>query len=160
MISQVLPTRDGRGLYCRLLGPLDAAPTVVFEADLADTCSYWYPVQTLVSQWVPTVSYDRSGLGLSAADPSPRTLSRMADDLGDLLAQLDGPFILVGQGWGGLIAGLAAAPIPLRVTRLLLVDPPEWAVHHAAVPTTVVPAGHLASAIHTLVTAARSPVPQ
>lgn len=84
----------------------------------------------------------------------------MADDLGDLLAQLDGPFVLVGQGWGGLIAGLAAAPSPLRVSRLLLVDPPDWAVHHPVVPTTVVPAGHLVSAIHTQVTAARSPVPQ
>ena len=138
MISQVLPTRDGRGLYCRRLGisPADTVPTVVFEAGLAGTCSYWDPVQTLVAQWAPTVSYDRSGLGLSAPDPEPRTLSRLAADLGDLLDQLPAPFVLVGHSWGGLIVRLAAATSSARIAGLLLVDPSDEACELAFCPST------------------------
>ncbi|QUQ63776.1 alpha/beta fold hydrolase [Kutzneria sp. CA-103260] len=135
MNSQMLTTRDGRGLYCRRLGLVDATPTVVFEAGLAGTCSYWAPVQTLVAKWAPTVAYDRSGLGLSVPDSQPRSLTRMAQDLGDVLDQLDGPFVLVGHSWGGLIVRLAAAATPERIKALLLVDPSDEACEWAFRPS-------------------------
>ena len=70
-----------------------------------------------------TVAYDRSGLGRSSHDPAPRVLSRLVDDLVDVLDHLgDGPFVLVGHSWGGPIVRCAAAEVPDRVAGLVLVD--------------------------------------
>ncbi|MFD9959429.1 alpha/beta fold hydrolase [Amycolatopsis sp. NPDC058986] len=126
--AETAPTRDGRELFfMRLPGPVDAdAPTVVFEGGLAANRSYWAPVQAVVAEWAPAVVYDRSGLGRSAPDPGPRSLDRLAADLGAVLDHLGtGPFILVGHSWGGPIVRLAAAARPGRISGLVLVDPSD-----------------------------------
>ncbi|MDA3649878.1 alpha/beta hydrolase [Saccharopolyspora indica] len=116
-------TRDGRELfYMRRPGAPDA-PTVVFESGLAASRSYWAPAQVAVADRAPTVVYDRSGLGRSAPDGHPRTLQRLAADLGDLLDHLGpGPFVLVGHSWGGPIVRIAAAANPARIAGLVLLD--------------------------------------
>ncbi|WP_229900102.1 alpha/beta fold hydrolase [Streptomyces hiroshimensis] len=102
---------------------------MVFEGGLASTRSYWALVQQAVAGSARAVVYDRSGLGRSAPDPSGRRpLTRLADDLGDLLDHLGpGPFILVGHSWGGLIVRVAAAARPERIAGLVLVDPTDEA---------------------------------
>lgn len=124
-------TRDGRELFfMERAGPAGGrAATVVFEAGLAASRSYWALVQQPVAGSARVVVYDRSGLGRSAPDPTgARDLPRLADDLGDLLDHLGpGPFVLVGHSWGGLIVRLAAAARPERIAGLVLVDPTDEA---------------------------------
>ncbi|MFB9907707.1 alpha/beta fold hydrolase [Allokutzneria oryzae] len=101
---------------------------MVFEGGLAASRSYWALVQPAVAAGAHSVVYDRSGLGRSAPDPHPRTLRRLADDLGDLLDHLGhGPYVLVGHSWGGPAVRLAAAAAPERIAGLVLVDPTDEA---------------------------------
>ncbi|MCG8916058.1 alpha/beta hydrolase [Actinokineospora sp. PR83] len=122
----VIRIRDGRELFhVRTPGP---GPTVVFEAGLAATRSYWAPVRAALAGAAATVAYDRSGLGRSAPAPGPRDLPTLAADLNDLLTALGpGPYVLVGHSWGGPIVRVAAAAEPARVAGLLLLDPTDEA---------------------------------
>lgn len=148
--GRTVPIRDGRKLYVVERGRSETgAPTIVFEAGLAAPRSYWGLVQPDIARCVRAVVYDRAGLGRSDPDPEPRTIARMADDLGDLLDALgDGPFILVAHSGGALIARAAAIARPGRIAGLVLVDPTDegcdavfspWfrrferLVHHASV---------------------------
>lgn len=98
-------------------------PTVVFEAGMAASRSYWALVQPLVGHWARSVAYDRAGLGCSAPDHRPRTLERMVEDLEDLLDHLaPGPFVLVAHSGGGAIVRAATTGRPERVAGLVLVD--------------------------------------
>lgn len=116
-------TRDGRNLYVERRGPSDARPLVVMEAGLGMSHHTWGAVVERLSGSVATVTYDRSGLGSSPADPARRDLQRLADDLADLLGHLgDGPFVLVGHSWGGPIVRVVASETPERIAGLVLVD--------------------------------------
>ncbi|MBP2478897.1 pimeloyl-ACP methyl ester carboxylesterase [Crossiella equi] len=115
---------DGRELFHHRTG--DGQPTVVFEAGLAASRSFWGLVQPGVAEFATAVSYDRSGLGRSAASTGARGLRSLAADLAGLLDQLgDGPFVLVGHSWGGVVVRAAAALRPDRVQGLVLVDPTD-----------------------------------
>lgn len=152
-----ITTRDGRQLYARILPgaqssgdgqdadagtPGSPGVTVVLETGAAVQRSTWAPVQTGIAA-LPGVDrvvvYDRSGLGRSAPGPDGRTLSRMADDLNDVLDSLDAPgsadspctstrFILSGHSAGGPIVRLAASRRPDRIAGLVLVDPSDEAI--------------------------------
>jgi pimeloyl-ACP methyl ester carboxylesterase len=120
----LLHTRDGRELMAVRAG--SGTPTVVFEAGMGASHRMWGGVLPGVAEITDTVAYDRSGLGRSPADPAPRTLQRLADDLVDVLGQLgEGPFVLVGHSWGGPIVRSAAAALPHRIAGLVLVDPTD-----------------------------------
>lgn len=124
-IAGLARTRDGRDLfYIQLAGPAgNSAPTVVLESGMAASRSYWAPVQTRVAEHARVVVYDRSGLGRSPADSSPRSIARMSADLNDLLDHLGGGrFVLVGHSGGGPIVRAAAAERPERIAGLVLVD--------------------------------------
>jgi pimeloyl-ACP methyl ester carboxylesterase len=98
----------------------------VFEAGLGVSRSMWGAVVPLVAGATSAVVYDRSGLGRSPADPAPRTLDRLAADLGAVLDHLgSGPFVLVGHSWGGPVVRVAASARPDRVAGLVLVDPTD-----------------------------------
>jgi pimeloyl-ACP methyl ester carboxylesterase len=114
-------TRDGRELFVESSG--SGTPVVVFEAGMGGSRCSWGAVTPAVAPRTTAVVYDRSGLGRSPHDPAPRVLSRLVDDLVDVLDHLgDGPFVLVGHSWGGPIVRCAAAEVPDRVAGLVLVD--------------------------------------
>ncbi|MCT1357854.1 alpha/beta fold hydrolase [Rothia kristinae] len=132
-------TRDGRELCAMVIdgprcGAAEAAgavcprPTVIVEADAADTGSMWALVQRTVGVSARTVVYDRTGLGRSAGSgrrpAAPWTLERMTADLEDLLEHFGpGPFVLVGHGTGGPVVRAVAARRRERISGLVLVDP-------------------------------------
>jgi pimeloyl-ACP methyl ester carboxylesterase len=119
------PTRDGRRLfYQELAGPAGArTPTVVLDGGMAASRSWWSLVQPRVAQWARAVVYDRSGLGRSGPDASPRTLARMSEDLNDLLDHLGAEkVVLVAHSGSGVIVRAAAAARPERIAGLVLVE--------------------------------------
>lgn len=117
-------TRDGRELYIEQQG--QGGPVVLFEAGMGASRSSWGAVVPGVAERTTAVVYDRSGLGRSPADPAPRDLRRLVDDLVDVLDALDargdGPYVLVAHSWGGPIVRGAAAQRPDRIAGLVLVD--------------------------------------
>ncbi|GAA1616284.1 alpha/beta fold hydrolase [Actinoplanes couchii] len=115
-------TIGDRRLHTRVAG--DGPCTVVFEAGLGMSGVYWGLVAPSVARHARTVVYDRAGIGSSDDGPRPRTLNRLADDLGAVLDAFPGPFVLVGHSYGGPITRLAAAG-RADVRALVLVDPSD-----------------------------------
>lgn len=131
VLALVLPTRaqtftrtvvDGHVL--RLLITGSGGPAVVFENGLGGPLENWGKVQPAISRFVQTVSYDRSGVGLSTG-PSSRDGERIAADLRAALttARVAPPYVLVGASIGGRYAGDFAARYPDAVAGVVLVDP-------------------------------------
>ena len=125
--SRIVRTGDGRKLHMMEQGESPpGAPAVLFEAGLAAPRSYWGLVAPAISRWAHTIVYDRAGLGRSEIDREPRTLARMADDLGDLMDALGAPsFVLVAHSGGALVARAVAGRHPERIAGLILVDPTD-----------------------------------
>lgn len=130
---------DGRLVHIHLLGT--SGPSVVLVSGFGDGLRPWSEVQPAVAQFARVLSYDRLGLGQSEPGPTPRTVSRMTNELHALLARtgLPKPYVLVGHSMGGFIAQFYAARYSREVGGLVLVDPsiagfyvhaqslPEWA---------------------------------
>ncbi|HEX2322754.1 MAG TPA: alpha/beta hydrolase [Streptosporangiaceae bacterium] len=116
--------RDGRVLRWAEAG--SGRPVVVFDAALGEPGTMaWAGVMALVAPNARAVAYDRAGIG--ASDPmSPLTLDGQLEDLAAVLEACgDGPCVVVGHSWGGLLAQLVAMRQPELVAGLVLVDPAE-----------------------------------
>lgn len=107
-------------LYC--MG--EGSPTVILEAGLNDFHVSWSKVQAEIAKDTRVCSYDRAGLGWSEASPHPRTSAVMAEELHTLLTNsgIEGPYILVGHSFGGIIVRLFAQNYPDEVAGMVLVD--------------------------------------
>ena len=112
--------RDGRRLGSLEAG--EGAPTVVLEPGAGSPVASFAAVFQQLAADHRVVAYDRAGYGVSEAAPLTLELQ-----LGDLIAVLeavgDGPSIVVGHSWGGLLAQLAAWSRPELIAGLVLVDP-------------------------------------
>lgn len=99
-------------------------PTVIFEAGLGDYSATWDLVQPSVAEFARTVTYDRAGLGWSRGRIGRRTVGHSVEKLHQLLEQagIDGPYVLVGQSYGGLISRLFAHRYPDEVAGMVLID--------------------------------------
>lgn len=101
-------------------------PVVVLDAALGEPGTLaWAGVMPLIAPTARVVAYDRAGIGLS--DPtSPVTLDGQVEDLTAVLEACgDGPCVVAGHSWGGLLAQLVALRRPDLVAGLVLVDPAE-----------------------------------
>lgn len=96
----------------------------MFEAGMSAPAAEWLAVQRAVSAHARTLAYDRSGYGGSDDDPHPRTLERMANDLGALLTALGetDPVVLVAHSWGGPIVRAFLQRESHRAAAVVLVD--------------------------------------
>jgi pimeloyl-ACP methyl ester carboxylesterase len=119
----------GRRLHIDIAG--QGAPVVVLEAGIAASSLSWALVAKQVAEFTTVVTYDRAGFGWS--DPSPHNCTALdsAQDLALLLerTEIEGPFVLVGHSFGGLIVRVFEQEFPNRVAGLVLVDPvsrTEW----------------------------------
>jgi pimeloyl-ACP methyl ester carboxylesterase len=107
------------------------SPAVVLEAGIAASSVSWCLVRPLVAKFTTVVSYDRAGFGWSDAPRHACTARDAAADLAGLLEHcgVEGPFVLVGHSFGGLVARVFEQQHPERVAGMVLVDPvvrSEW----------------------------------
>lgn len=117
----------GHKMHINCVGPVDATPTIVFEAGGGAFSNDWTAVQKLLPPTVRACAYDRSGLGWSEPGPGPRTMKQEVFELHGLLelAGISGPFILVGQSIGALNVRLYSEQYGSEVAGVILVDPAD-----------------------------------
>src|SRR6266513_3957972 len=113
---------DGTGLNLYCMG--SGSPAVVFDSGWEDWAPVWTIVQPEVAKWTRACSYDRAGAGFSDPGPMPRTSVRIADELHTALhnAGIAGPYILVGNAFGGDNVRTFADLYMGEVAELVLVD--------------------------------------
>jgi len=120
--GQIVPTSDGArlNLYCMGSG----SATVVFDSGWEDWAPAWAVVQPKVAKWARACTYDRAGAGFSGPGPRPRTSVRIASELYSALhnAGIKGPYILVGNAFGGDPARTFADLYPSELAGLVLVE--------------------------------------
>lgn len=128
--AQVKVDVGGRKLnmYCTGKG----APTVLFEADSGAAGWDWSAVLPEVAKRTRACVYDRAGLGSSDPIMRAATLANASKDLNFLIknAHLEAPFVLVGAGYGAMVAQHFALRSRGGVTGLVLVE----AMHEDALP--------------------------
>jgi pimeloyl-ACP methyl ester carboxylesterase len=119
----------GRRLHVDVRG--EGGPAVVLEAGIAASSLTWCLVQNRIAEFTTAIAYDRAGFGWSDPPSHHCTAADAARDLALLLDRLeiDGPVVLAGHSFGGLIARVFEQTWPRRVAGLILVDPVcriEW----------------------------------
>ncbi len=99
-------------------------PAVVFENGSGDFSFIWGLVQPEISKITTTVSYDRAGYAFSEPGPLPRTGRQIAYELYTALknAGIKGPYIMVGQSYGGFLVRSFARFYKKEVVGIVLVD--------------------------------------
>jgi len=100
------------------------SPAVIFENGSGDFSFIWDLVQHAISKSTATVSYDRAGYAWSEEGPLPRTGRQIAYELHEALhnAGIKGPYILVGQSFGGFLVRTFARYYSKEVVGFVLVD--------------------------------------
>lgn len=126
----------GYRLHIQCVG--QGSPTVILESGLANISTDWANVQPDIAVTTRTCAYDRAGNGWSDSGPLPRDPHQIAGELHTLLgkAGIPGPYVLVGQSFGGLYVRMYAAQYPADVAGMVLVDashPDMWAKMPAAI---------------------------
>ena len=103
-------------------------PLVLLESGLSGWSQDWALVQPQLARHTTVCSYDRAGYAWSDEAPEPRTGLLAVEDLRTMLrtAGLQGPMVVVGHSWGGMLAQMLAQSHPQEVAGLVLVD----ALHH------------------------------
>ena len=99
------------------------AATVVFEAGIGGP-SVWGALVSRIATFSTTVSYAHAGMDGSEPAQSPRTPTRLVEELHTLLhrAKISPPYILVGHSMGGLETRLFAMTYPTEVAGIVLID--------------------------------------
>jgi pimeloyl-ACP methyl ester carboxylesterase len=128
--AQVKVDVGGRKLnmYCTGKG----SPTVLFEADGGRAGWDWSAVLPEVAKRTRACVYDRAGLGSSDPITRAATVANASKDLNFLIknAHMEAPFVLVGAGYGAMVAQHFALRSRGAVTGLVLVE----AMHEDALP--------------------------
>ena len=115
---------DGGGHLLHLKIEGNGGPAVIFENGSGDFSFIWDLVQPEIAKTTTTVSYDRAGFAWSEPGPFPRTGMQIAYELHTALqnAGIKGPYILVGQSFGGFLVRSFARMYRKEVVGLVLVD--------------------------------------
>jgi pimeloyl-ACP methyl ester carboxylesterase len=100
------------------------SPTVVFENGAGDFSLVWSLVQPRVAESTRACSYDRAGYAWSDPGAQPRTYDQLSLELHTALERSGerGPYVLVGQSYGGLVVRGFARRYAPEVVGMVLVD--------------------------------------
>lgn len=96
-----------------------------FDAGIGGWSLHWLTVvRQVAASGVRACAYDRAGTGLSESGPTPRTSTRISEELGALIeaTSSSAPLVLVGHSFGGQNVRLFASRHPERVRALVLVE--------------------------------------
>lgn len=122
-------TEDGRRLKLTCWG--EGSPTVVLDSGHPDGTGIADFGQTEFARAVAAetrvCAYDRAGWGASDPAPDePRSADDVTEDLHALLeaADVEGPFVLAGSSFGGMIVSHYAERYPDDVAGVVLLDVP------------------------------------
>ena len=112
----------GQRLHLNCTG--HGGPTVVFENGAGDFSLVWSLVQSRVAAFTRACSYDRAGYAWSDPGKRPRTYDQIVLELHTALDRAGerGPYVLVGQSYGGLLVRGYARRYAKDVTGVVLVD--------------------------------------
>jgi pimeloyl-ACP methyl ester carboxylesterase len=128
---------NGIELYCREAGsgePLVLIHGTGFNADV------WDKVFDLLAHDYRTIAYDRRGYQRSKGKPAPAATygADQGDDMVALIRALDaGPATILGWSSGAIYALHATLKHPDCVKRLILFEPPLYAIRYMDMPTAV-----------------------
>jgi pimeloyl-ACP methyl ester carboxylesterase len=119
----------GYSLHIYCMG--EGSPTVILETGLGTMSADWANIQPEVASTTRICAYDRAGVGWSDPGLQPRDPQQIAQELHTLLdeANIPGPYVLVGQSFGGLYVRMYAAQYPEDVVGMVLIDashPDMW----------------------------------
>lgn len=113
---------DGRSfrVWCQGAG----SPLIVLEASGLGGADQYEELMTRLAEHTTVCASDRAGFGYSDARTSETTIAALADDLWSVTEQrpAEGPIVLIGASYGGLIAQYAARAHPDDVGALILLD--------------------------------------
>jgi pimeloyl-ACP methyl ester carboxylesterase len=100
--------------------------TVVLAAGAGQTSWTWLSLRSRLTSSARVVTFDRPGLGESPAGQSPRTPTRIAQELRKVLEALgpSGPLVLVGHSMGGVHMLRYATLYPDEVAGVVILDTP------------------------------------
>jgi pimeloyl-ACP methyl ester carboxylesterase len=124
LLPQVGTSYDVGGRTLNLYCTGRAGPTVVFDSGASDPGYAWTVIQARVALFARACWWDRAGFGWSGPAPYPMTVDVIAKDLHNLLhaAGISGPYILVGDSFGGFVVRVYNRLYPQDVGGMLLVD--------------------------------------
>lgn len=101
-------------------------PTIIMDSDIGLDMNAWEKEVKLIEDeyGFKTFTYDRAGYGFSELG-KPKTVKEQAQHLRMILkkAGISGPFILVGEGYGGLVMCNFAELYPELVQGVVLIEP-------------------------------------
>jgi pimeloyl-ACP methyl ester carboxylesterase/rhodanese-related sulfurtransferase len=122
----------GRKLHVRIYG--QGAPSVFFVSGTGNAPQEtWNPLIDPLAAEATLITYDRAGIGKSEIGDLPTHARQSAEDLRQLLKELNPPkpVLLVGHSYGVMVVKLFASLFPDEVGGLVLID---------GVPSTIVDA--------------------
>ena len=127
---------EGERVHVRCVGEGDT--TVVLIAGFGGDTTGWANVEPAIAARARVCSYDRPGTGTSDPATATATFTTEATDLHDLLRTIGepGPYVVVGQSFGGAEAVMFASLYADEVSGLALVDasPTTWPAALCSVP--------------------------
>ena len=120
---QVVPI-DGGSIRTCISG--EGATTVVLAAGAGQASGTWTSVVPELARCARVITFDRPGFGASPAGRSPRTPTRIANELRSVIEshEIDGPIVLVGHSMGGVHVLRYATLFPDGIAAVVLLDTP------------------------------------
>jgi pimeloyl-ACP methyl ester carboxylesterase len=99
-------------------------PVIIVEAGLSDCSVSWKAVVREISPFARIYCYDRAGYGQSEPSPAAGTATDIAAELSALLiaAGLEGPYVMVGHSYSGILIREFVAANLDNCVGLVLVD--------------------------------------
>lgn len=147
--------RQMRVAVAGLEGRVAGQPVIVLEAGAPEPTPGFSSLDTWKELWPhlvalgPVVAYERRGIGESALDSEPPTMTRVATVLHDLLATLriPPPYVLVGHSWGGNYLRAYTDRFSTEVAGLVFVDAETGAGPTREARAAVLPEAQRAAAL-------------